>query len=515
MSDVEKAAPSEEQVHHVDTNTDDAGSPPIKPINTVDTVHKDEAMKVLANYHGDEAWTDEEEKKLRRKVDWRLMPVLCFTYLLQYYDKAMLSQAALFGYRTDLGLETGNRYSMTAAIFYLGFIVGAYPTMALAQRLPIERVASATVTLWGLCLLLTTVCHNFKEAYTQRFFLGVLESGISPMFMLIVGSWYKKNEQAMRMGIWYSCTGYVSIVSPLINYGFGLINGGVSSWRYMYYFAGSLTLVWGIALWWVLPPDPVRARGWNERERYILVARLRSNNAGIRNTHLKASQMLELLIDPKFWLMFAMALLSMIANGPISAFIPIIVAGFGFTSLQSLLLLMPVGAYAGTAMLICSWAAMRFKNIRSYIVFGAQMGTTLAALLLWKLPLSDLGGLLFGIIIMPSIGAGYAVLMGLQIANIAGYTKRAVASSGLYIGYCVGNFIGPLVFRTKDYPRYEPGFTIVVITSVIAGVLALVYRAICMWDNRRRDKAGTEENFDNAFDDDLTDMKNPNFRYIL
>lgn len=34
----------------------------------------------------------------------------------------------------------------------------------------------------------------------SRFCLGLLESGISPMFMLIVGGFYKKNEQAMRMG---------------------------------------------------------------------------------------------------------------------------------------------------------------------------------------------------------------------------------------------------------------------------------------------------------------------------
>lgn len=65
--------------------------------------------------------------------------------------------------------------------------------MVLAQKFPIERVASATVILWGLCLILTTVCRDYRDIYAQRFFLGVLESGISPMFMLIVGSWYKKH----------------------------------------------------------------------------------------------------------------------------------------------------------------------------------------------------------------------------------------------------------------------------------------------------------------------------------
>jgi len=53
--------------------------------SAVDTVHTDEAMRVLAAYTGDQTWTDEEENKLRRKIDWKLMPVLCLTYSLQYY----------------------------------------------------------------------------------------------------------------------------------------------------------------------------------------------------------------------------------------------------------------------------------------------------------------------------------------------------------------------------------------------------------------------------------------------
>lgn len=100
----------------------------------------------------------------------------------------MVILQALFGLRTDVGLEVGDRYSMTASIFYLGFIAGAYPLMALAQRYPIERVASIVVVVWGICLILTSVCHNYQSIYAQRFFLGFLESGISPLFMVIVVS---------------------------------------------------------------------------------------------------------------------------------------------------------------------------------------------------------------------------------------------------------------------------------------------------------------------------------------
>lgn len=58
------------------------------------------------------------------------------------------------------------------------------------------------------------------------------------MFMMIIGSWYRKNEQAFRIGMWYSLTGYTATFSPLINYGLGHIEGKLNAWTYMYFFAG-------------------------------------------------------------------------------------------------------------------------------------------------------------------------------------------------------------------------------------------------------------------------------------
>lgn len=115
---------------------------------------------------------------------------------------------------------------------------GAYPSMFLAQRYPVERVAAIIVLLWGICLILTPTCTSYHGLFVQRFFLGALESGVSPMFMMIIGSWYRKNEQAFRIGMWYSLTGYTATFSPLINYGLGHIEGKLNAWTYMYFFAG-------------------------------------------------------------------------------------------------------------------------------------------------------------------------------------------------------------------------------------------------------------------------------------
>lgn len=110
----------------------------------------------------------------------------------------------------------------------------------------------------------------------------------------------------------------------------------------------------------------------------------------------------------------------------------------------------------------------------------------------------------------------------------------------MFVGYCFGNFLGPLVFKEEEAPYYRTGWITTVSTSAAAVVLALVYRFYCVWENRRRDRTGEMEAFEHAYEDDLTvrtdpmnptvmsetyadpftlcfgqDKKNPQFRYTL
>ncbi|KAH8890176.1 MFS transporter [Thozetella sp. PMI_491] len=486
----------------------------MKPVSVLAAQQDDEGMKVVAAYAGETEWTEEEERKLVRKIDLRLLTLLTASYGLQFYDKTMLGQAAIFGLKTDLDLNVDNRYSMASSIFYIGFLVGAVPATLMAQRYPVERVVFGIVCLWGACLMAAAACQTWTTLYVQRFFLGLLESGVSPMFMLAVGSFYTKGEQAVRQGVWYSSTGFVSIFSPLINYGLGHItNGALASWRYMFLFAGGLTVVWSFVLLFTFPPDPVRVKGFSERERYIAIARLRTNNTGVRNTHFKKAQVVELLVDIKFWVLFAMGFLNQIPNGPGSAFLPIIISGFGFSSFNSLLLYMPYGFIAGIACFGLPFLAYKFPNKRCFVIISGYLTTIAACALLWKLPRDGKGALLFSCYLFPFWGGSFAVIMGLATANNAGYTKRSVASSGLFVGYCLGNIVAPLLFKDTESPIFTSGWIAVLACICAATVLALGYRQICVWENSKRDRAGFVEGFDHAFEDDLTDKSNLQFRY--
>lgn len=82
--------------------------------------------------------------RVRRKVDWILLPLLGFCYFLQFLDKQTLSYASLLGMLQDNNLH-GSQFSWTISIFYFGYIFWSYPTIFLSVRLLIGKYLGGTV----------------------------------------------------------------------------------------------------------------------------------------------------------------------------------------------------------------------------------------------------------------------------------------------------------------------------------------------------------------------------------
>lgn len=72
---------------------------------------EDEAMKAFAELEGVSLEIDEStNKRLRRLIDFNLVPIMCLVYGLNYLDKTTLSYANVMGLQDDIGL-TGSDYS--------------------------------------------------------------------------------------------------------------------------------------------------------------------------------------------------------------------------------------------------------------------------------------------------------------------------------------------------------------------------------------------------------------------
>jgi hypothetical protein len=69
----------------------------------------DDNYEIYKQYHGID-FTADEAKRVLRRVDLRLLPVLIVTYTLQYLDKNTINFAVVYGLEEGTHL-TGNDYS--------------------------------------------------------------------------------------------------------------------------------------------------------------------------------------------------------------------------------------------------------------------------------------------------------------------------------------------------------------------------------------------------------------------
>ncbi|KAJ4226413.1 hypothetical protein NW759_005000 [Fusarium solani] len=456
----------------------------------------------------------ETNKRIVRKIDWKLMPILCITYALQYYDKAVISQAAIFGLRSDLGLESGLRYSWVMLIFFFGHMVGMYPCSLLAQRFRPRRVCSTLNIIWAMIVLTTPACKSYSGILANRFFLGLVESGISPILMLVIGLWYTHEEQQLRSSWWYSFSGGSLLISPLVNFGLAHITGGgLAPWQYMFLVAGAVTLAWGVSLIWIFPDTPQEAKGWTLEEKRLLLERSRRDNSGTENTRLKGYQVREAILDYQLWCLAAIGLLSNTGAAALTTFASIMFSGMGFSPRVSLLLNIPLGAMAFLSVLGVGYlGTTRLGRLRTSAL--ACLPVILGCSLVWKLPSSKPAGRIFGLYLISFFSGCWLQAISLGTSNVAGYSKKGAYAAGIWIGYCFGNIIGPLLFDAKYAPRYDESFTGVLICFATLCVISLGLRLLLARRNAGRDAKYGAPEFQHGLDD-ITDKENKSFRWTL
>lgn len=58
----------------------------------------------------------------RRKIDYRMLPILGLMYSISLIDRTNLGLALVAGMQKDLGLAIGNRYTVVVMIFFVAYM---------------------------------------------------------------------------------------------------------------------------------------------------------------------------------------------------------------------------------------------------------------------------------------------------------------------------------------------------------------------------------------------------------
>lgn len=160
--------------------------PPADPVEVVPQkvlTDDEETNRLYAQFAAaDEDWHKKFEKKLMRKVDLRLVPLLVIMYINNFIDRSALGQARLGTLEEDLGMDPdGTQFNTAISILFVGYLTMQLPSNLLLSRLRPSVYLGSTMMVWGAVCASTAAVQNYGSLLAVRVFLGVTEAPFFPV----------------------------------------------------------------------------------------------------------------------------------------------------------------------------------------------------------------------------------------------------------------------------------------------------------------------------------------------
>ncbi|KAF2423803.1 allantoate permease [Tothia fuscella] len=449
-----------------------------------------------------------DERKLVRKIDWSIIPILMAAYFLQFLDKVIYNYASVMGMPKELGMK-GNDFSWGATAFFLAYTFSELPQAALIQKYRVTKVLGGNIFCWGIVLCCTAAVKTSHQMIAVRALLGCFEAVITPALMfvlsgperwisksvltkprMITSAWYQRNEAAPRFGLWYCGLGLGQIIGGAISFGAQHGKNSFQGWRLMFLIVGVFNCIVAAIIYFWLAGTPEEATFLSSIEKEAIAQRLHDDHSGLGAKKLRVRSIFETFLDSQTWLLCLLTILNVIPSGVITTYSAILIKNMvNGDSKKAALLNMPSGIFSIVA-LIFSTYTVRKGYQRWFAIILAVIPTLIGACLMSFLPKSNKAGLLIGIYLVNFAVAPYAIVLSAAGANFRGYTRKVAGGSIIAAAFSIANIIGPQTFQAKDAPNYYPAKITLVASTSCSILVALALRLLYGYRNARAERLG-------------------------
>lgn len=419
-------------------------------------------------------WTEEEEKKLVRKIDLYLMPTIWLMYLLSYMDRTNIGNAKIAGMGHDLKL-TSNEYSVALVVFFVTYVFFEAPSNMILVRTRPSRYLPAIMIGWGALTCCMAAINSYHQLVALRILVGVLESGFAPGILLIISSWYKKSEQSKRFAVYISAAILSGAFGGLLA---GAITGGlegahgIRGWKWLFIVEGAATIVWSCIAAFLLLDFPANTSRLTPREREIAIARLQEEGVTAKSasgTKLgKTKSFLEAVKNWRTW-GFIVGYMVIVGSSTLSYFYPTLVHGLGYTStVQAQYMTVPIYAVAFVCTAVSGYFCDKIPNYRGFVIAGwltVSLITAIVVCTVYNLHVR------YAMLVIMAAGLWSSNALSLSFASSTfGSMETEVRAIALALVNCMGNLAqiyGSYLFPSEEAPKYLKGF------GVISGLLGV------------------------------------------
>ncbi|KAJ6631603.1 major facilitator superfamily domain-containing protein, partial [Mycena sp. CBHHK59/15] len=411
----------------------------------------------------------------RRRVDWRLLPILGVLYALALIDRTNVSIARVVGLDQDLGLSIGSRFSIVVGVYFIPQL----PSNLLLHKIGPRKLLSFCVVSWGSAQFAMGFVPNWQVLSFLRALLGTLEAGFFPSLVYIISTWYTRHEVQTRqvlLAIFYVLAIILGGFSAFFAYALSLLSGtlGVAGWAWIFIIEGAITMAFGILAWFFLPGFPDRNEFLSAEETSIVLDRVQND---------RGDSLPDLLTKGKFFGAFdwrvcaysVMFLCATISSYGVGFFVTLILRGLGWSVAASLLLSAPPFIFAGISTVFFSRLSDHYRQRALFIAIQCS-----AAIVGWSLTgFASSGMWRYGGLFLSNAGSSGSVIgiLAYSSNNIVSHSKRAIVSSVVISAGGVGGLVASNIFTQNSAPRYLPGIVTTIISQVVLlAVLGLTTR---------------------------------------
>ncbi|KAF7560340.1 hypothetical protein G7046_g3806 [Stylonectria norvegica] len=442
------------------------------------------------------------ERKLMRKLDLYLIPwvsiaqkgeikiptqekeseanffmQLCLLYLVCFLDRTNIGNAKIAHLIKDVPMTT-TQFNSTLTIFFVSYAAFEVLANILLKSTRPSIFIPVIMIAWGCCMLGMGFVKNWSGLMAARWFLGVAEAGLFPGINYYLSCWYRRAELGARCAWFFSAAALAGSFGGLLAAAIQKMDGvsGIAGWAWIFILEGLLTILVGIASFWMVYDFPDEARFLTPDDRARVIIRLaKDQQASAQHEEFKMRYFWQAVTDWKTWIGMLIYMGPLMPLYSFSVFLPSIIQNMSFTTpddiIKNQLLSVPpyalaavvtvfVGIYSDKAgrrgifnLLFAPIGMVGFIMLISSSKPGVQYaGTFLGALGIYPcIPITITWvannvegvykrGIVLGMVI------GWGNLNGIVSSNVFSKPPHFYAGHGTIIGYqFVGIFCGSLL----------------------------------------------------------------------
>lgn len=327
-----------------------------------------------------------------------------------------------------------------------------------------------------------------------RWFLATAEAGFGPGMPYLFSFFYNRRELGVRCGVYLSAAPLATTFAGALAYGITGSHYRIASWRLLFIIEAIPSFILAAAVFFVLPDSAASAKFLTAEEKALARARAlkttgqddTGTSKGKRLSRIDWSEITGALKTPQAWVQSLMYFSCNVAFASLPVFLPAILTGMGFTSINAQGLTAPPYFLAFLVCIFTTWLGDSTQQRGLLITVLSLVGCIGYVLLAAR---TSVAVRYFGVFLAAAgVFPATANILSWLLNNQRSDTKRGAGITIMnIIGQC-GPLLGTRVFPAAEEPYYIKGMAVCAVFMFFNALLALGLRTYFKVMNDRWDR---------------------------